>query len=80
MTAILNAEEREAARHLLHHVGHSAGCKPGSFSSAPITCLERADPANLAILLHAYPAYQNPMNVLRWFGEDALADTLKVDQ
>ena len=80
MTAILNAEEREAARHLLHHVGHSAGCKPGSFSSALITCLERADPANRERLLHAFPAYRNPLNILQLFGRDALADALKGDQ
>ena len=80
MTAPFNAEEREVARHLLHHVGHSAGGKPGSFSSALITCFERADPANRERLLHSFPAYRSPLNVLQWFGRDALADMLKGGQ
>jgi len=80
MTARLTAEEKEAARHLLYHHGHPDGWKPGGFSSALITCLERADPSNLARLLHAFPAYGNPLNLLQWFGQDALADALKGDQ
>ena len=80
MTAPFNAEEREAARHLLYHHGHPDGWKPGSFSSALITCFERADPANRERLLHSFPAYRSPLNVLQWFGRDALADMLKGGQ
>lgn len=80
MTTIFTAGEKGAARHLLYHVGHPDGCKPGSFTSSLITCLERADPANRVRLLNAFPVYLRPLNLLQWLGQDALADALKVDQ
>lgn len=80
MTARLTPEEKEAARHLLYHHGHPDGWKPGGFSSALITCMERADPSNLVRLLQAFPAYRNPLNILQLFGQFALADLIREGQ
>ena len=71
--------ELETARNLLAHYGHRDGWQGGSFTTALITALEKADTMNRSKLLSAFPEYRAPVSVLMTRGVDALAEWVKMN-
>jgi hypothetical protein len=81
---IESAKELEAAQLLLGHYGVSGFGRPGSFTTAWITAMEKADPTNKAKMLVGFPEYRPAIGILSSLGAEALAvivrDCEKVQQ
>lgn len=68
---IESQKELDAAKHLLGHYGYQQP-RAGSFTTKLIECLEAADPANKARLLHAFPEWRPAIGIMGSLGGEAL--------
>lgn len=64
--------ETGIARNLLDHYDHPGGYPGGSFTTALITALEKADYVNTYKLLTAFPDYAAPVYIMQTHGIEAL--------
>lgn len=78
MSNRMTEDEIEAAKHLLWVEGHRyAGIPPGSFTTALIGAMQRADLQNLHKLLSAFPEFRPAVDIMHNEGAGSLIGALE---